>query len=73
MSKPTPLVTKLLKAKNEESGTVTYKFADGTFQTQPLRKEFFYDAKGKAKDLYVVVQDLNDICHDKHAVSYDVD
>lgn len=73
MSKPDTLIATLLRIKNEENGDINFKFADGTTQRQSINKQFFYDERNKPLDLYKVVQNINDICHDMHAVSFEVE
>jgi len=73
MSKLDNLIATLLRIKDKENGTITFKFADGTFQSQNINKQFFYDEKGKPLDLTKVVQHINDICHDLHAVTFEVE
>jgi len=71
-STPTPITTALLNAKNNNNGTITFNFADGTKQHQSINKEMFFDEKKNPLDLYKVVQHINDICHDLKAVDYEI-
>ena len=71
MIKPN-ITTQLLKCKNENFGNITFNFADGTRQRQPLNTKIFYDEKGKSLDLYKVVSKINDICQDIKAINYEI-
>lgn len=73
MSKQEDIVQKLLSVKENENGDINFKFSNGTTQRQPINKQFFYDDKGRPLDLYKVLQNINDICHDKCAISYEIE
>jgi len=69
MSKPLTLLQTLQKIEND-GGTVTYNFEDGTKQVSNINKELFYNEKGRRRDLNEVARIITDNMHDLGATSF---
>lgn len=73
MKKGNSLIGKLIKAKTENNGVVTFYFEDNTSRSQDINKEVFLDEKNKELPLYKVIQKFNDIAHDIGAKRFEID
>lgn len=70
MKKPLTVIDKLRIVKNNDSGTITYHFENGSKQRQPINKALFLDDRGKELSLDKVAIKINEIAHDLKAKYY---
>ena len=64
---------KIQKAKGLIMDTITYLFADGSKQSQPIIAEAFFDAKGKKRTRSEMVELFQQTAWDRRAESFSID
>jgi len=67
------IIDRLQAVIDNEHGTISFHFEDGSTQHQPINPVFFQDEKGKQLDLNKVAIKINDIAHDLGAKYYIVE
>lgn len=70
MDKKQIILNRLEKAKENNSGIITFHFEDGSKQRQPINKELFVDEKGKDLSFEKVAIKINEIAHNLKAKYY---
>lgn len=60
----------LLQKAEQDGGTVTYHFEDGTKQVQNINKKLFTNEKGRTRDLTDVANIISSAAHDLGAISF---
>lgn len=63
---------KTLSSIRKNGGNVTYKFADGTIQRQPVNSEMFTDDRGASRPLHKVMEVFEQTMLDRNAISFEL-
>lgn len=58
--------------RRDGSGSISYEFADGSLQNQPLNPAIFTTSKGGYTPLTEIVRIFNTTMHDLGAINYKV-
>ncbi len=64
---------KIQKATGLAMDTITYIFANGSKQSQPINQEAFFDQKGKRRSQNEMIQLFQQTAWDRNAVSFSID
>lgn len=67
-----PKYKTLAEIRKTGSGTVTYKFADETFQRQPINIEVFKDDKDRVRPIHKVMEIFETSMNDRNAISFEL-
>lgn len=67
------IIDRLQDVIDNEHGSISFHFEDGSVQHQPINPLFFQDEKGNQLDLNKVAIKINEIAHDLGAKYYIVE